>query len=322
MRVRVKAPKTKEEPYPDYDKRKRAPPRRFQPYATGKSLSVVDAHLQAAEKEKNQALKRQKSLRKRLEKSSLIPTSSSSSSSNNLVKTTEALTQPKHQPSSISLQDRQNVKSTSLDQWQNQLTYQLNSIGIGTKGATPQTTQSLLSPVLITENGGLLYATSLLGEKQERDYYDSESSESSEYYEPTTEEEYDYDSDYQPVRSFASAGTRRKQLKTREFWRQRSSKTSNKPKRGGRVTIVKNKSSKRPTRKRRVRFTPDTSADDESSESDNESARGGRAGSTPSRNRRSCLRNSEKKRRKRESEKESDTHREGEPISDMENFWN
>jgi hypothetical protein len=179
-------------------KRRRNQPSKFRDYVTGKSLSALDTKLKIADRQKKAAKttttakkgkspsevasqrvaekdRRNRVLKRKLQKTQFQneiwqgvenPTSG--------VETATAMVSLKPNLESQSsvipvapevLINRQNL---SVDEWQKELSGQLNKIGIGDPELTEgNKTVSLLSPALITERGGLCFVTNLLGARKE-----------------------------------------------------------------------------------------------------------------------------------------------------------
>jgi hypothetical protein len=176
-------------------KRKQKAPARLQDYATGKSLYQVDRNLKIAERDKThknrkwiaERERRNRALKKKLQKqqgpaaasTTSIPTETavstapgvttagamvtlSPSSSLKVQKKSSEL--PLVQPNQM-LIDRQNL---TVDEWQKEMAENLNKLGIGNPELSEsRKTVSLLSPALITEQGGLCYVTNLLGVRKD-----------------------------------------------------------------------------------------------------------------------------------------------------------
>jgi hypothetical protein len=161
----------------------------LQDYVTGKSLSALDAKLRVEAKmkkqaEKTAAKKNNARLKKMLEKNGkALLTKRKHPMAQKIEKariletpdTTVAIRIQSEIPprgengvtamETAQAQPMTMKTTTSIDSWQNQLTNQLNAIGIGKSSSQLKKMDSLLSPVLLIENGGLIYSTSLLGVK-------------------------------------------------------------------------------------------------------------------------------------------------------------
>ncbi|CAG5106261.1 Oidioi.mRNA.OKI2018_I69.chr1.g2761.t1.cds [Oikopleura dioica] len=78
---------------------------------------------------------------------------------------------PMNQASTAVIPTENRNVAKSLDEWQSAMSSQLNQIGIGNSKATNQQNiqASILSPALVSEQGGLIYMTNLIGARSSED---------------------------------------------------------------------------------------------------------------------------------------------------------